>query len=70
MQDLSRDEMNLLHSGCDKDPILANVDTSIERLKLSHTTDLEPLPASIKLEDNGDSFPWHTFNADIASNLL
>lgn len=70
MQDLSRDELHLLHSGCDKDSILANGDTTLERLKLGRTPELEPSSVSIKLEDNSDTFPWHTTNTDIGSNLL
>lgn len=69
MQDLSREEFNLLHGGCDKDSIIANSD-SLEPLKLGRTPDLEPLPVSIKLEDAADSFPWQTTSSDIGSNLL
>lgn len=67
MQDLSREEFNLLHG--DKDSIIANTD-SLERLKLGRTPDLDPLPVSIKLEDPADAFPWQTTSTDIGSNLL
>lgn len=69
MQDLSRDELTLLHNGCDKDSILTN-DTTLERLKFGRMPDLESSSVSIKLEDHGDTFPWHTTSTDIGSNLL
>lgn len=69
MQDISRDELSLLQTGCDKDSILANNET-FDRLKLGRTPDLEALPSSIKLEENPDVYQWHTANSNIGSNLL
>lgn len=69
MQDISRDELSLLQTGCDKDSILANNET-FDRLKLGQTPDLESLPSSIKLEENADIFQWTTTNTNIGSNLL
>lgn len=70
MQDLSRDELNLVHSGCDKESVLVNCDTTIERVKFDHSPELEPSIVSIKLEESGDTFPWHTISSNIGSNLL
>lgn len=69
MQDISRDELSLLQTGCDKDSILTNNET-FDRLKLERTPDLESLPSSIKLEENADIFLWTASNTNIGSNLL
>lgn len=70
MQDISRDELTILQTGCEKDSILVNTETTFDRIKLNRTPDLEPLTASIKLEDTTDSFQWHATNTNIESNLL
>lgn len=70
MQDLSREELNLVHSGCDKQSDLANDDTTLERVKFDRSPELEPSTVPIKLEENGDTFSWHTISKDIGSNLL
>lgn len=69
MQDISRDELSLMQTGCDKDSILANNET-FDRLKLGRTPDIESLPSSTKLEENADIFQWATSNTNIGSNLL
>lgn len=68
MQDLSREDINLMNGGCDKVSILAHSETSLEGLQRS--TDQEPTSVQPKLADNGDTYPWHTINTDIGSNLL
>lgn len=73
MQDISRDELTLLQTGCDKDSILTNNDSAFDRIKLGRTPELETLPASIKLEDTADAFQWNTTSSsssNIESNLL
>lgn len=73
MQDISRDELTLLQTGCDKDSILTNNDSAFDRIKLGRTPELETLPASIKLEDTTDAFQWNTtssLSSNIESNLL
>lgn len=70
MQDISRDELNLIQGACDKDSISTHSDSALERLKLNRTTEFETASSSIKLEDNSDIYPWHVTNTDIGSNLL
>lgn len=70
MQDLSRDELNLVHSGCDKESVLENGDITLERGKFDRSPELEPSNVSIKLEENGDTFPWHRISTNFGSNLL
>lgn len=73
MQDISRDELTLLQTGCDKDSILTNNDSAFDRIKLGRTPEHETLPASIKLEDTADAFQWNTTSSsssNIESNLL
>lgn len=73
MQDISRDELTLLPTGCDKDSILTNNDSAFDRIKLGRTPELDTLPASIKLEDTTDAFQWNTTSSsssNIESNLL
>lgn len=73
MQDISRDELTLLQTGCDKDSILTNNDSAFDRIKLGRTPELETPPASIKLEDTTDAFQWNTtssLSSNIESNLL
>lgn len=75
MQDITRDELTLLQTGCDKESILSSNEATFDRIKLGRTpdlmrTDLEPLPVSIKLEDAADAYHWHTTKTDIGSNLL
>lgn len=72
MQDLSREEYGLLNGGCDKDTIIAGSESSLERIKLGRTPELEPSSSSVsvKLEDPVDVFPWHTTTTNIGSNLL
>lgn len=70
MQDLSRDELNLIQSACDKDSISTYGDSALERLKLNRTTEFETASSSIKLEENSNIYPWHITNKDIGSNLL
>lgn len=71
MQDLSREEYGLLNGGCEKDTIIAS-ESSLERIKLGRTPELEPTSSSVsvKLEDPVDVFPWHTTSTNIGSNLL
>lgn len=69
MQDISRDELTLLPNGCEKESMLVNAESTLDRLKLEQTPDLEPLVTSIKLEAATDAFQWHN-NANIESNLL
>lgn len=69
MQDLSRDELHLMHGECDKDSILANENPSLEGLKMSRTSELESSTLPIKLEDNGDTFLWPNKKYS-GSNLL
>ncbi|XP_031622134.1 uncharacterized protein LOC116340076 isoform X2 [Contarinia nasturtii] len=70
MQDISRDELTLLQTGCDKDAILTNNESAFDRIKLGRTPELESLPTSIKLEDTTDAFQWNTPTTNIGSNLL
>lgn len=69
MQDISREELSLLSSGCEKEAILISADPSLDRFKLEQTPELQPLASAIKLEDATDAFQWHT-KANIESNLL
>lgn len=64
MQDISREEFSLLNGGCDKD--VTGNDSSLERIKLARTPNLEPV--SIKLEET-DIYPWHSTGI-IGSSLL
>lgn len=71
MQDLSREEFSLLNAGCDKDTIITGAETSLERIKLGRTPDLESTAStSAKLDDPVDVFPWHATSTNIGSNLL
>ena len=71
MQDISRDELTLLQTGCDKDSILTTNESAFDRIKLGRTPELETLPTSVKLEDTTtDAFQWNTTNTNIGSNLL
>lgn len=70
MQEISRDELTLLQTGCDKDSILSNNESAFDRIKLGRTPELESLPTSIKLEDTTDGFQWTTTATNIGSNLL
>lgn len=71
MQDLSREEFSLLNAGCDKDTIITGTESSLERIKLGRTPELEAsTSASTKLDDPVDVFPWHTTTTNIGSNLL
>lgn len=70
MQEISRDELTLLQTGCDKDSILTNNDSAFDRIKLGRTPELESLPTSIKLEDTTDAFQWNTTTPNIESSLL
>lgn len=70
MQDISRDELALLQTGCDKDSILTNNESEFDRIKLGRTPELDTLPTSIKLEDTVDAFQWSTTTSNIESNLL
>lgn len=70
MQDISRDELTLLQTGCDKDAILTNNESTFDRIKLGRTPELDTLPTSIKLEDTTDAFQWNTTTTNIGSNLL
>lgn len=71
MQDISRDELCLLSSGCDKElnaaASLTNDSTTLDRHKLPRTPDLEP-SVIIKLEESDITYPWSV--TDIGSNLL
>lgn len=71
MQDISRDELTLLQTGCDKDSILTTNESAFDRIKLGRTPELETLPTSVKLEDTTtDAFQWSITNTNIGSNLL
>lgn len=69
MQDLSRDELTLLQTGCDKESILTSNEAQFDRIKLGQTPELDHSPVPIKLEDATDAY-MYTTNADIGSNLL
>lgn len=69
MQDISRDELTLLQTGCDKDSVLTSNESAFDRIKLGRTPELESLP-SAKLDDHTDAFQWTTTKTNIGSNLL
>lgn len=69
MQNISREELSLLSSRCEKEAILVSAEPSLDRFKLEQTPELEPLAAAIKSEEATDAFQWHT-NTNIESNLL
>lgn len=67
MQDFSRDD----YAGCDKETIISDADSQLEQVKLATALDLDtPTSISMKLDDAGDVFPWHTTSTNIGSNLL
>lgn len=70
MQDLSREDINLLNNACDKDALLGGTEPSFDRIKLGRTPEFDSPMVSIKVEDNTDAFPWQTTNSYIGSNLL
>ncbi|XP_063708685.1 uncharacterized protein LOC134837248 [Culicoides brevitarsis] len=69
MQEFSKDDYScILNGGCDKESTLANTETTLERIKLSKTPDLDANAENIK----EDPYSWHSTHhrTDIGSNLL